>query len=468
MDDKNRFDLIVIGGGPGGYVAAIRAAYHGMRVALIEKGHMGGTCLNVGCIPSKTLVASSDIARTVKQAEEFGVECSNIKIHFDKMMTQKDRIVTQMREGLEGLIQSHKVKIFHGLASFNTPHDIHIKGKTSHNLYGNSIIIATGSTVATLSSLPCDHERVFNSDSILDLKRQPQSIAIIGGGYIGCEWASIFANLGTKVTIIEFLPSIIEAQGKTMSQFLTRFFKESGVDIKTGVAVEKVIHADYGVQLDLSDQNHIHADIALVAVGRSPYTENLELTKAGLTTDLKGFIEINEHMQTKVDHIYAIGDVTGVSMLAHVASHQGIVAADHLAGKHTTIDYECVPSVIFTHPEMASVGLTLEQAKERESSRGYKVHVSRFPFSALGKAKASRHPDGLVELITDEQTGEILGCQIIGHDAGNLIAEITLAKRNELTVECIYETIHAHPTMAESIMEAAFGADHAKIHLPPG
>ncbi|MCH9612419.1 MAG: Dihydrolipoyl dehydrogenase [Chlamydiia bacterium] len=458
------FDVVVVGGGPGGYVAAIRAAGHGLKVGLIEKEfeRLGGTCLNVGCIPTKTLVASAETMKTVESALSFGIEAGSPKVHFDKVKARKDRVVSEIRTSLEGLIKSHQVEIIYGTASFVSDRELFVKGP-NRKVEAKAIIIATGSRVKPLRGVEVDGEKVHNSDTILELERQPQSISIVGGGYIGCEFAGIFNALGTKVTVVEFLPAIVQAQGKSMSEFLTKKFTDDGIDVMTGVGVEGVDTSGSGCKVQLNNGEMLETDLVLVSVGRDPVTDGLELHKAGLGTNEWGFIEVDANMETSTGGIYAIGDVNGRSMLAHSASFQGELAADRIAGKEGFLDESTVPAVIFTIPEMASVGLTHEQAIEA----GHKVNVGKFPMSALGKAKGAGHEEGFVEVIAEASTGEIVGCQIVGHHASDIIAEVALAKTNELTLDCIGHTIHAHPTMAESILEACNIAAGCPVHFPP-
>lgn len=463
MADKKSFDIAVIGAGPGGYVAAIKAAQHGKSVALIEKSFLGGTCLNVGCIPTKTLLSSAAVLHQVRRASDFGIQTGPITIAYDKMKDRKDAVISKMRSGLEGLIKSNKITIYQGSAQFESPQELKVKGKDNVRIYAENIIIATGSVPIDVQAFPCDHKRILNSTSILELREIPKSLSIIGGGYIGCEFASLFAELGTKVTILEALPSILAAQGPTIAQFMTQAFLAKGIDIRTNVMVKSVENKKNNVQIALSDGSSLDTDLALVSIGRKPYTEDLLIEKAGLNTTDRGFLNVNNRMETEVKGLFAIGDVTGKSMLAHVASHQGIVAAMNCCGLDAKVHYNAVPAVIFTSPEVATVGLTLEQATKEKIP----VTQGTFPFQAIGKAQASGDADGFSQIIADKKTGQILGATIIGHEASNLIAEMALAIQNELTLECVIETIHAHPTMAEIWHETALMAMNMPIHLPP-
>jgi dihydrolipoamide dehydrogenase len=463
MTERKKHDIAVIGSGPGGYVAAIRAAQRGKSVALIEKDLLGGCCLNVGCIPTKTLLSNADVLHQIKRAKDFGITTGPISFHYDQMKKRKDQVVLKMRTGLEGLIRSNKITLYKGAAQFESPRLLKILGSDSLYVEAEKIIIATGSVPLDVKAFPCDHERILNSTSILELTEVPKSLAIVGGGYIGCEFASLFAELGTKVTILEALPTILTAQGTQVAQYMTKIFTAKGIDIRTNVLVKAIVNQKSHVHISLADCGSIDADMALVSIGRKVYTEGLGLEKAGLKTNDKGFIETDSHMQTEVRGIYAIGDVTGKWMLAHVASHQGIVAADHACGMEAHIHYEAVPAVVFTSPEIATVGMTLEQAQKA----GFDATSGSFPFMALGKAQASMDTEGFAQLISVKKTGQILGAIAVGHGASNLIAEMALAIQNELTLESVIETIHAHPTLAEAWHEAALIANETPINFPP-
>ncbi len=463
MTERKKHDVVVIGSGPGGYVAAIRAAQLGKSVALIEKDLLGGCCLNVGCIPTKTLLSNASVLHQVRRAKDFGIVTGSVSFHYDQMKQRKDQVVAKIRGGLEGLIRSNKITLYRGTAQFESPRLLKVMGADQIFVEGEKIIIATGSVPLDIKAFPCDHERILNSTSILELTETPKSLAIVGGGYIGCEFASLFAELGVKVTILEALPTILAAQGTQIAQFMTKAFAAKGIDIQTGVTVQSIENRKSHVKITLGDGKTMEADLALVSVGRKVYTEGLGLEKAGLKTTERGVIETDEGMETAVRGIYAIGDVTGKWMLAHVASHQGIVAASNACGLEQTIHYEAVPAVVFTSPEIATVGLTLEQAQKA----GHDAVTGSFPFMALGKAQASMDTEGFAQIISDRKTKQILGAVAIGHEASNLIGEMALAIQNEHTLESVIETIHAHPTIAEAWHEAALIANETPINFPP-
>jgi dihydrolipoamide dehydrogenase len=461
--ERKKFDVVVIGAGPGGYVAAIKATQNGKSVALIEKGHLGGTCLNVGCIPTKTLIANALMFHHIQHASDFGISVGPVHFDYGKMKMRKDGVVEKIRKNLEGLIQSNGITILRGHAEFISPQEMKVTGDQNEYIRFEKAIIATGSEPLDIPAFPCDHKKIFNSSSILELTALPKSIAIIGGGYIGCEFASLFAEFGVKVTIIEALPSILAAQGTVISDTMTRTFMRKGMDILTQAMVEGIDVTDGGVSVKLKGKDPVSADIALVSIGRKIISQGLGLEKAGVKTNEKGAVLVNDKMETNVPGIYAIGDVTGKFLLAHVASHQGIVAAANATGQEALMHYEAVPAVIFTHPEVATVGMTLEQAQQV----GHEVNVGKFPFQALGKSVATMETEGFAQIVTHKKTGQILGAQVIGHDAASLIAEMALAIANELTIECLTDTIHAHPTLPEAWLEAGLLAMNTPIHFPP-
>ena len=458
-----KFDVAVIGSGPGGYVAAIKAAQSGAKVALIERDQIGGTCLNCGCIPTKTLIANAEVLHQIKRAEEFGITVGSISFDYASMKGRKDGVIKKIRSSLEGLIRSNKIEIFMGSASFIDRWHLKIIGEQPTTIEADKIIIATGSKPMDIPSLPCDHRKVFNSTSILEMTTLPRSMVIVGGGYIGCEFASLYSELGVKVTIVEALDGIVKLQGKTISEALLKIFMKRGVAVELGSGVKQLEESANGLKVHLNSGKIIESDIALISIGRSIVSDTLKIENAGIALDNKGRILVDSRMQTNVDGIYAIGDVTGKVMLAHVASHQGIVAAQNATGQVSYMHYHAVPAVIFTSPEIATVGMTLEEALQE----GFAAKSSKFPLQALGKAQATKDIDGFVEIIFDSGSSQILGAQVIGHGASDLISEMALAIQNELTLECVTQTIHAHPTMAEAWLEASLIASGTPIHFPP-
>lgn len=460
---KKKYDVVVIGGGPGGYPAAIRAAQNGKSIALIEAKELGGTCLNRGCIPSKALIAGSEFVSHLADAAKFGIHFKDLSVDFGQLADHKDQVVNKMRTGLEGLIAANKITAYRGYGQLLNSREIKISGQDSAWIEADKIIIATGSEPRNISAFPFDYERIHDSTSLLELKKLPKSILIVGGGVIGCEFASLYAALGVEVTILELLPTIISTESKEIIQTLTRAFIKRGIKVETGVQVQKIEKNDKGVKAFVEGSKTYEADICLVSVGRSLNTKGIGLEKAGVLILDNGMISVNEKMETSVDGIYAVGDIASKWWLAHVASHQGIVAADNACGKSARMSYNAIPSVIFTTPEIGSVGLSLDEALKQ----GYKAKAGAFPFQALGKSQAAIQTEGFAQIVIDEKTGQILGAQVIGFEAATLIAEMVLAVTNELTIECITETIHAHPTIAEIWLESAFMAEGLPLHLPP-
>lgn len=464
MASQDKFDIAVIGAGPGGYVAAIKAAQNGKKVALIEKKYLGGSCLNCGCIPTKTLLANADVYRKILRADEYGIDVEGVKFDYGQMKSRKDSVVKGIRTSLEGLLKANKIQIFMGVASFVDKTHIKIRHEGEVvQISAEKTIIASGSEPLDLPQFMPDGEIILNSTSLLEITKAPKSLVVVGGGYIGCEFASLFAALGTKVTIIEALPNIVAAQGKKVSEALTQAFQKEGIDIQTNVSLSKIEKKEGRAILHLSDNRTIEAEKVLISIGRKVVSDELNLSAIGLGTNERGMIDVNDKMETAIPNIYAIGDVTGIAMLAHVASHQGIVAAANAIGQEAHMHYHAVPAVIFTHPEIAMVGMTLEQAKDR----GYLAKATDFSFKHHGKAIATMETEGFTEVVIDEKTHQVLGATVVGHGASDMIGEMAIAIQNELTTECIVDTIHAHPTMAEGWLEVALAANNTPIHFPP-
>lgn len=458
--NKKKFDLVVIGSGPGGYPAAIRAAQKGKKVALIESNEIGGTCLNRGCIPSKALIAGAELLEEIRNAEQFGIKVGSVLIDYAALVERKDKIVAEIRKSLEGLIRGNGIEIIKGLARFVSPKKLEIEG--IGEIETDQVIIASGSEPRSIGAFPFDGEKILNSTHLLNLKKIPKKLLIVGGGVIGCEFASLFQLLGTEVVILEMLPSILPMECPSVSSALTKAFQQRGILIKTGIKVEAVQPTASGVRVQLASSETFEAEIALIAVGRQMNLETLNLDKIGVKLKSPSEIQVNEKMETTVPGIYAVGDVASKWWLAHVATHQGLVAADNACGIKVEMYYEAIPNVVFTLPEIATVGIGFEEAKKR----GFKAVIGQFPFQALGKAKAVHHTEGFAQIVVNEDNGQILGAQVVGHDASNLIAEMALAIQNELTIECINETIHAHPTQSEGWLEAALIASGIPVHWP--
>lgn len=463
MSQKIYFDVAVIGSGPGGYVAAITSAQKGKKVCLIEKKEIGGTCLNIGCIPTKCLLATANILEKIKHADLFGIEVEKISPDFSKIKKRKDEVVENIRKNLENLIKSNKIVTYIGESSFISQNELQINGKEKLIVQADKIIIATGSSPAEIKKFPFDNEFIHSSTSILSLNKLPKSLAIVGGGYIGCEFASFFNALGVKVTIIEAQESIVSSQEKEIVLALTKIFANRGIEVLSSTKVTDIEKMKDHVVINLDSKRQIKADICLLAVGRKVCTDNLNIEKAKINLSHDGSIIVNEKMQTNIPNIYAIGDVTGKIMLAHVASHEGVVAANNAAGYEMKMSYDAIPAVIFTIPEIATVGLSKKEAE----TKGYDIIYSSYPLNYLGKSKASNETEGFVSLVIEKETKQILGASMIGNDASTMISEMALAVNNELTLDCIIDTIHAHPTLSEAWFESALLANKTPIHHPP-
>lgn len=455
-------DVAVIGAGPGGYPAAIRAAQHGCSVALIESEKVGGTCLHQGCIPTKALLASSAFYKSLSTAAEHGIDIASTTLNYLKMWERKNKVVQTMYTGLKNLIGSYPIRLLEGVGSFVEPHLIKVLGKESCYVRAKKVILATGSRPRALARFPVDGTLIHDSTTLLSMQQLPKSLLIIGGGIIGVEFAALYAALGVKVTVVEMLESILPLHSPAVIAAVTHSFKQMNIAIHTRTSVEQLERQDKGLKVTLKDGQTLLADAALVAVGRARNTDRLCAEKAGLLLQPDGEIVTDAKMQTNVPDIYAVGDITGAWWLAHVASHQGLIAADNAAGKNSRMDYRAIPSAVFTTPEVATVGLSLKEAKKL----GYNAIEASYPFQALGKSQATGHPEGFATLIIDAKTKALLGGEVVGDNASTLIAEIGLAITNELTLESLIETVHAHPTLPEVWLEAALLGDGSPLHWP--
>lgn len=459
------FDLVIIGGGPGGYVAAIRGAQEGAKVALVEKRKLGGTCLNWGCIPTKALYHSAKALSAVRKSEEFGVDLGGAKVGFNlsKAVERKDSVVEKLVSGVGQLLKGNGVEVFNGSAYIDSPTQLSIKrhGETE-SIEAKSIIIATGSEPAMIPAFNIDRKDILTSTEMLDLKEVPESLLIIGGGVMGCEFATIFAKFGSKVIIVELLDTILSTEDKQVVRTITKSFKALGIEINTGVTVESVeagVFDGGSVKTTLAGGTEIITSKALVSIGRSFNSANLGLEDLGVECD-RGSIKVNERMETNVKGIYAIGDVVGGMLLAHVASTEGAVAVKNALGGSEVMDYSVIPSGIFTDPEIASVGLREKDAKAND----IEINVGRFPYAASGKALGMNETDGFVQVVSDPGTDKVLGASIVGAHATDLIGEIALAMKTGATIKDIAETVHAHPTLPEIVQEAVEDIHGKAIH----
>ena len=456
----NEKDIVVIGGGPGGYVAAIHAAHLGAKVAVVEKDRLGGTCLNRGCIPTKTLVRSVEVLLEAKRADEFGIEIGNVKANFQKIMARKSNIASQLVSGVEQLMKLNKISVYRGAGHILSPH---LAKVNDEEIATRKIIIATGSESALLPILGLELPGVLTTDDILELKELPESLVIIGGSYVGVEFASIFNVLGTKVTIVKRRPLRLEPVDEEIGRRFAQTLPRQGIKVKIGAAVKAIKRngAVLEVVWDTPEgEQGVEGQMVLMATGRRPYTEELGLSELGIKMDGRAIV-VNERLETNIKDIYAIGDVLGKNMLAHVASYEGEVAADNALGHPRQADYQAVPSCFFTQPEIAGVGIT-----EKEANDGGIPHkVSKFPFSASGRAVAMGETMGMVKMICNADNGRVLGIHIMGPHASELIAEGVLAMQLGATAEDIAHTIHAHPTLPEAVRETAMGQLYGSIHF---
>ena len=464
------FDVAVIGSGPGGYVAAIRCAQLGLKTALIEKYNtLGGTCLNVGCIPSKALLDSSHhIEDATKHFETHGIEIpGEIIANLSKMIARKDSVVEQTTKGIEYLMDKNKITVLHGLGSFKDAHTIQVASeKETVDISAKNIIIATGSKPSRLPFITQDKERIITSTEALSLKEIPKHLVVIGGGVIGLELGQVYKRLGAEVTVVEYADRIIPSMDAALSKELTKVMKKQKVKFLLSHAVHEVSREGEIVKVKAKDKKGqevvLEADYCLVAVGRSPYTEGLNTQAAGVHLDERGRVLVNDHLQTAAPHIYAIGDVVAGAMLAHKAEEEGTMVAEIIAGQKPHIDYNLIPGVVYTWPEVAAVGKTEEQLKEA----GVAYKVGQFPMRALGRSRASMDLDGFVKILADKTTDEVLGVHMIGARCADLIAEAVTAMEFRASAEDISRMSHAHPTFAEAVKEAALAATEDRaLHI---
>ena len=461
------FDLIVIGAGPGGYTAAIKAAQLGIKTAIIEKeNNLGGTCLNVGCIPSKALLSSSELYQQAKHHfKNHGIHSENLSIDVEAMMKRKEGVIRKMARGIDYLIKKNNIEHFSGTGRIISSSEVEVdQGKQKKNLKTKRILIATGSKVSGLPFLDFDGNTVLSSDHAISLNQTPDSMVVIGGGAIGLELGSVWARLGTKVDIIESLPRIATIFDQDVTQPLQKLLQKQGVKFHLNTRVEAAEKTKTGIKITTSNKdkkNDIEAEKVLVAVGRKPNTENLGLEEIKITLDEKGCIQIDENWQTNISGIYAIGDVVTGPMLAHKAEQEAIAVVERIAGKAGQVNYNTIPWVIYTSPEVAAVGLTEMEAIEK----GFEVSTGIFPFQANGRAVASDHSDGLAKIISNKANDRVLGAQILSANASELIAEAVLLMEFEGSTEDLARTIHAHPTMSEGLREAAHISLGEPLHM---
>ena len=468
MADTNSFDLIVIGSGPGGYVAAIRAAQLGLNVACVEDQDLGGVCLNIGCIPTKAMLTSALLVNEMKSGDQHGIMAENVTFDLGPAQERSRRVVKQMTNGIGFLFKKNKVTHLQGFGRLAGKGKVEVTAsdgsKSTHA--APNVIIATGSRPRDLPVLKIDEDRIWSSTGALMQTKAPGSLFIVGAGAIGMEFADVYDSFGTKVTIVEALDRILPLEDGEVSKFMERTYKKRGMDIHVGARFQKAEVKGDGVTVTFTnakgEDQTMDVDYVLSAVGRVPNSENLGLESAGVKTDERGFIVVDDQLRTNVPGVFAIGDVAGHQLLAHKASHEGIVCVEHIAGEgHHTVDYGNVPNCTYCHPEVASVGLTEEQAKEQ----GLDIEVGKLPWVAIGRAVAAGHTDGFVKIIRGKQYSEILGAHIVGPHATELIAEFVVGRHLESTVEELERAIHPHPTVSEGVAEAALAALGRAIHI---
>ena len=464
---SEKFNVVVIGGGPGGYVCAIRLAQLGFKTACVEsRGSLGGTCLNVGCIPSKNLLNLSENFHKAKNFSNLGIETGQLKLNIEKMMKNKDKAVTVLTKGVEFLFKKNKVTYFKGTGSFKSPNQISIidDKKKETILEAQKIIISTGSEPVSLPNVKFDEKIVLSSTGALSLNSVPKKMIVVGGGYIGLEMGSVWSRLGSEVHVIEFLDHITPGMDKEISKEFMKILTKQGISFHMQTKVESIKNNKTSAKVFLTDKDgkkkELECDVVLISVGRKPNTKNLKLDSVGVLLDEKKRIKVNKNFETNIKNIYAIGDVIAGPMLAHKAEEEGIAVAELISGQSGHVNYDVIPGVIYTSPEVATVGKTEEQLK----SLGIKYKVGKFPFIANSRAKAINEPEGFVKILADEKTDKILGVHMIGPHVGEIIGEVAVAMEFGASSEDVARTCHAHPTFSEAVKEAALSIDKRAIH----
>lgn len=457
--------VAVIGGGPGGYVAAIKAAMLGAEVTVIEKRKVGGTCLNVGCIPTKALLASSSLISSIKEAKDFGIHINGeVEANFDDIMNRKNKVVSQLISGIEFLFEKRGIKLVNGFGKLVDTNKIEVNKEDGSKelVEADKIILANGSQPVILPMFPYDGDKIITSDEALNLKDFPKSLLIVGGGVIGCEFGQFFRALGTEVTIVEMFDQLLPLEDKDVAKQLQRQFKKDKIKVMTGVKIEKCEIVDNEVVATLSNGKEVKAEKALLSIGRKPYLDNSGIEDIGIELE-RGKVIVNENLETNVKGIYAIGDIINTPFLAHVASKEGLVAAQNaVCGNSKTVNYAAVPRCVYTEPEVAGVGKTEKELQEN----GIEYNTGQFDFRALGKAQAIGHFQGFIKILADKND-KIIGASIVGPHATDLLTELSLAVHLGLTVEEVGDVIHAHPTLSEGIMEALHDVHGECVHAAP-
>jgi dihydrolipoamide dehydrogenase len=469
MVDTNNYDVIVIGGGPGGYVAGIRAAQLGQKVAVVERESLGGVCLNWGCIPTKSLLRNAEVINLLRQGGDYGFKIENLTVDYAPAQKRSRQVSERLVKGVGFLFRKNNVTHVAGTGTLVGPKQVKIS-PSGDVLEAKNIIVATGARARSLPGMQLDGQKIITYREALELKAAPKRLVIVGAGAIGMEFAYLFRSYGAEVTVIEMLPHVLPLEDDETAAEVAKQFKRQGIVTLVNTRTEAVEAGDGGVSVRVKDQGSgqeqtIQTDVVLVAIGVAPNSEGIGLESVGVTTDKRGFIVVDEYLRTNVPGIYAIGDVTGRLLLAHVGSAQGIVAAEHIAGHETRpireADYVFMPRSTYCHPQVASMGYTEAQARDK----GYEVKVGKFPFIANGKALGLNDRDGFVKIIADAKYGEILGAHLVGPEVTELLPELVLARTWELTAEEIARAVHAHPTLSEALMEAAEAVEGQAIHI---
>ena len=468
MAEQKLFDVAIIGAGPGGYVAAIRAAQLGLSVAIIEKDtRLGGTCLLRGCIPTKVLLHDAGLLQKIRRASRYGFNTRDVDVDFSKIQKRKNDIVAKLTKGVEYLMKKNKISSFKGAASMDGPGRISVKGGGAGvEVRAKNIIVATGSEPKSLPGYEIDGQLVITNNEALDLDAIPKSMVIVGAGAVGVEFASVYASFGAKVTLLEALPQIVPLEDEDVSRELARWMKKQGIDVFPGARLESAKTVKRGVEVTFrtakEEEKRVKVEKLLMATGRAPNTSGIGLDKVGVHADERGFVQVNAFMETGARNVYAIGDIVPTPWLAHVASAEGIVAVEHIAGQNPVpLNYNQIPSCTYCEPQVASVGLTEKAAREA----GHAVKVGKFPFAALGKAMIEDATEGFVKVVADEEYGEVLGIHMVGNGVTELISEGVAAMGLEATAEDLIHIVHPHPTLSEAVHEAVEGIYGVTIHL---
>lgn len=460
-----KFDLVVVGSGPGGYVAAIRASQLGLKAAVVEKEKVGGVCLNWGCIPTKALIKNAEVVNLFKKGKEFGISCENMNVDFSVAVKRSRKTAMKLSKGIEYLFKKNNITLVKGHGKLAGPNTVHVEQEEgSVELEAKNILLATGSRPKAVPGMEADGEKIITSTEAMILEEPPKSLIIVGAGAIGMEFAYVYSAYGTEVTVVEMLDSVLPIEDKEITEQLRTSFKKRGINIYTSSKVEKIDRDGERMKISVSTEKEtkeIIGDKILVAIGRDPNSENLGLEELKVETD-RGFIKVNKNFETNVKGVFAIGDIIGAPLLAHAASEEGIACVEYIVeGKEPQINHQNIPSCTYCQPQVASVGLTEEKARER----GYDIEIGIFPFRPNGKAQALDEMDGMVKIIADKKYKEIIGAHIIGSEATEMIAELAVAKRLESTVEELATTVHAHPTLSEVVGEAALAVLGRAIHI---